>query len=90
MAQGQRRSTTDFVATWEGRADAAREEGERLRGEIMASVQRGRPDELTPFTGQSAGLIHDAMPAADIVRALEAEAERALERAAALRADQTG
>ena len=51
----------------------------------MASVERGRPDELTPFTGQSAGLIHDVLPAAEIVRRMVAGAEEALDRAGALR-----
>jgi enoyl-[acyl-carrier protein] reductase II len=76
---------TEFVAEWQGRAGEAREHAERLRGEIMASVGRGRPDELTPFAGQSAGLIHDVLPAAEIVRRMVAGAEEALGRAAALR-----
>jgi enoyl-[acyl-carrier protein] reductase II len=69
---------TDFVAAWEHRAGAARAEAERLRAEIMASVQNGRGHELTPFTGQSAGLIDDVRPAAEIVAAMVAEAEDAL------------
>jgi hypothetical protein len=31
-------------------------------------VRRRRPDELTLFTGQTAGLIHDVLPAAETVR----------------------
>jgi len=76
---------TEFVAEWQGRRDEVRERAEGLRGKIMASVGRGRPDELTPFTGQSAGLIHDVLPAAEIVRRMVAGAEEALDRAAALR-----
>jgi hypothetical protein len=38
-----------------------------------------------PFTGQTEGLIHDVLPAAEILRAMVAEAELALERANALR-----
>jgi enoyl-[acyl-carrier protein] reductase II len=75
---------TDFVAAWEGRHDDAREHADRLRAEIMASVQEGRGHELTPFAGQSAGLIRDVLPAAEIVRALAREAERALARAGRL------
>jgi len=71
---------TDFVAEWEERRDAG-EHADRLRAEIMASVQQGRAHELTPFTGQSAGLIDDVRPAADIVRAMVAEAEEALKSA---------
>jgi enoyl-[acyl-carrier protein] reductase II len=76
---------TEFVAEWQGRPGEAREHAERLRAEIMASAERGQPDELTPFTGQSAGLIHDVLPAAEIVRRMVAGAEEALDRAAALR-----
>jgi enoyl-[acyl-carrier protein] reductase II len=76
---------TDFVTTWEGRHEEAGEEADRLRGQIMDSIQRGRPHELTPFAGQSAGLVRDVLPAADIVREMAREAEQALERAAALR-----
>jgi enoyl-[acyl-carrier protein] reductase II len=77
---------TDFVATWEGRPDEARQQADALRGQIMASIQEERAHELTPFTGQSAGLVHAVRPAAEIVRTLAGEAEQALERTAALRA----
>lgn len=69
---------TDFVAAWQGRAGEAAEQAERLRGEIMGSVRRGRPDELTPFTGQTAGLIAEVLPAGEIVRAMVADAQEAL------------
>jgi nitronate monooxygenase/enoyl-[acyl-carrier protein] reductase II len=72
---------TDFVAEWERRPDEAGRQAERLRGEIMASVEQRRPHELTPFSGQTVGMIRDVMPAAEIVRGMVAEAEDALERA---------
>ena len=74
---------TDFVAKWASRPEEARAQADRLRGEIMASIQERRPHELTPFTGQTAGLIEDVRPAADIVRSIVAEAETAIESAAA-------
>ena len=77
---------TDFVSEWERQPEEALRQAERLQAEILASIQRGRPHELTPFTGQSAGLIDDVLPAAEIVRRLVDEAEDALERTAALRA----
>ena len=77
---------TPFVEEWQGRPEEARKEGERLRAELMSAVQRHRPDELVPFTGQTAGLIHDILPAAEIVRTMITEAEQALERASTLRA----
>ena len=74
---------TDFVAEWHGRFDDAAAQAEELRGKIMGSVRAGRPDELTPFTGQTAGLITDVLPAGEIVRRMAAEACDALRRGAA-------
>jgi enoyl-[acyl-carrier protein] reductase II len=76
---------TDFVAEWEGQAEEAGRQAERLTAEIMAAVQQRRPHELTPFTGQTAGMIGELLPAAEIVRRMVAGAEDALERAGALR-----
>jgi nitronate monooxygenase/enoyl-[acyl-carrier protein] reductase II len=42
---------------------------------IRESVAAGRGDEYLPFAGQSAGLIHEVLPAAEIVRRVIAEAE---------------
>lgn len=75
---------TAFVKQWQGPADAEHE-AERLRGEIMGSIQARSAHELVPFTGQTAGLIHEVLPAAEIVRRMVAEAEEALERAVGLR-----
>ncbi len=50
--------------------------GARIRDALLA----GRGDEYLPFAGQSAGLIHEILPAAEIVRRVVAEAEAALER----------
>ena len=50
--------------------------GPRIRESLVA----GRGDEYLPFAGQSAGLIDDVLPAAEIVRRVVAEAEAALER----------
>ena len=41
---------------------------------IRASVLEGGGDEYLPFAGQSAGLIHEVLPAAEIVRRVVAEA----------------
>jgi enoyl-[acyl-carrier protein] reductase II len=72
---------TEFVAEWQDRSAEAAEHADRLRDAIMGSVRRGRPDELTPFTGQTAGLVHDVLPAAEIVRGMVDGAEHALRRA---------
>jgi enoyl-[acyl-carrier protein] reductase II len=76
---------TAFVEQWQGRPEEARREAERLRAELMSAVQQRRPHELVPFTGQTAGLVHEILPAAEIVRFMVKEAEDALERASALR-----
>ena len=69
---------TDFVAEWEGRPEEARRQADSLRAGIMAAVRERRPHELTPFAGQSAGLVHDILPAAEILRMMSSEAEKAL------------
>jgi enoyl-[acyl-carrier protein] reductase II len=48
--------------------------GARIRDAVLA----GRGDEYLPFTGQSAGLIDDVLPAAEIVARVMTEAEEAL------------
>ncbi len=76
---------TPFVEEWLQRSEEARREAERLRAEIMSVVQRHRPHELVPFTGQTAGLIHEMLPAAEIVRTMITDAEQALGRPSTLR-----
>ena len=73
---------TPFVEAWHGRPESAGAAAEQLREEIMGSVREGRPDALTPFTGQTAGLIADVLPAGEIVRRMAAHACDALARAA--------
>jgi enoyl-[acyl-carrier protein] reductase II len=70
---------TPFIDTWQHRHDDARREADRLRGEVLAAVQQGRIHELLPFAGESAGLVHDIVPAGEIVQRLVAEARHALE-----------
>lgn len=75
---------TPFIDTWQHRHDDARREADRLRGEVLAAVQQGRIHELLPFAGESAGLVHDIVPAGEIVQRLVAEARHALERSQTL------
>ena len=75
---------TPFIEAWQRRTDDARQQAERLRSEIMAALREGRIYELVPFTGQTAGLIHDILPAGEIVHKIVAEAEGALQQAAEL------
>ncbi len=69
---------TSFVEEWQRRPEEARREAERLRGELMSVVRERRPHELVPFTGQTAGMIDEILPAGEIVRTMVSEAEEAL------------
>jgi len=53
---------------------------------LLRAVRSGGGHDLLPFTGQSTQLVHDVVPARELVARLVAEAERALDRAAAARA----
>lgn len=75
---------TPFIEEWQQRREEARREAERLRGELMTAVQQGRMHEMTPLTGQTTGLIHEILPAGQIVRRIVAEGEQALREVASL------
>jgi nitronate monooxygenase/enoyl-[acyl-carrier protein] reductase II len=48
---------------------------------LVAAIRAGGGHDSVPFAGQSAGLVHDVAPAADIVARLVVETETALARA---------
>jgi nitronate monooxygenase/enoyl-[acyl-carrier protein] reductase II len=75
---------TPFIDQWQQRRDEAKQQAERIRGEVLAAVQQGKLHELMPVAGQSAGLIHDILPAGEIVRRMVVEAQQTLERATKL------
>jgi len=75
---------TPFIEEWQQHRDEARQEAERLQGELMTALQQGRIHEFVPFAGQSAGAIREILPAGEIVRRMVAEAEEALERSTKL------
>ena len=54
--------------------------------ELLAALREDRAHEYLPFTGQSAALIHDVRPVAEIMRELVEGAEAALARALSSRA----
>jgi nitronate monooxygenase/enoyl-[acyl-carrier protein] reductase II len=65
---------TPFVERVQGQpVDAA-----AIRAEVVAAIEEGRMHELVAMAGQSAGLIADVSPAAEIVARIVAEAEAAL------------
>lgn len=76
---------TRFIEEWQDRRDQAAKEAERLQAEISSGFQQGRMEEFVPFTGQTAGLIRQILPAEEIVHTLIRDAEEALQRANDLR-----
>jgi nitronate monooxygenase/enoyl-[acyl-carrier protein] reductase II len=72
---------TPFIDSWNARRAEARERAQQLLGEMGALRQSGRGHEFLAVAGQTAGAIHDVLPAAEIVRRLVAETEATLERA---------
>lgn len=74
---------TPFLTAWLQRRDDATQDVEDLQAEVKAAVT-GRLTELMPLAGQTAGMIRDILPAAEIIRRIVAEAEEALKRTAKL------
>jgi nitronate monooxygenase/enoyl-[acyl-carrier protein] reductase II len=72
---------TPFVDRWNADPAAARLQAERLGQELVEALRGGRAHEYLPFTGQTAGVIRDVRPAAEIVATLVQGAEEALRRA---------
>ncbi|HEY8492174.1 MAG TPA: hypothetical protein VIO14_14420 [Dehalococcoidia bacterium] len=68
---------TPFVDRWNGRRDEVRAHAVRLSQEFLEAVRTGRVREYAPFTGQTAGLIQEVLPVAEIMRRLVAGAEAA-------------
>jgi nitronate monooxygenase/enoyl-[acyl-carrier protein] reductase II len=75
---------TPFVERWRDQPDEARRHAGEIRDEVMTALRTGRVHELVPFTGQTAGLIADILPAGELVRRIVAEAEQALARGGSL------
>jgi len=69
---------TPFIDRWNADPVGAGTAAESLRAEVLDAVRAGRLADLLPFTGQSAALVHDILPAAELVRRIVAEASEAL------------
>jgi enoyl-[acyl-carrier protein] reductase II len=63
--------------------DPAAVDAGQVRARFLADVRHGGGQDALPFTGQSAELIHDVLPAADLLARLVTDAERALRSTAA-------
>ena len=73
---------TPFTDKWQVRRDEVRADPRAVLNEIAKAEAEGGLEELFVVGGQSAGLVADIPPAADIVRAVTSEAEQVLLRTA--------
>ena len=71
---------TEWVEALRAEPSPAAGRVEELRAQVIEAITTGAPHELVPFTGQTAGLIHETLPAAEIVARMVAEAEAAIAR----------
>jgi NAD(P)H-dependent flavin oxidoreductase YrpB (nitropropane dioxygenase family) len=71
----------DRLVARSGKREEARRDRDRLRGEILATHQAGRPHETLLTAGQTAGGIKEILPVAENMHRLVAESEAALSRA---------
>ena len=72
---------TGFTERWEARRDELRRDPAVMLAELEAAEEAGTIDELIVVGGQSAGLIEEVLPAAEIVETIAAEAAAILARA---------
>jgi enoyl-[acyl-carrier protein] reductase II len=77
---------TAFLDEWSGKREEARRERDRLRNQIVATTQAGRPHECVLWAGQTAGGIDEVLSVRDIIRRLVGETEAALSRSPGLKA----
>lgn len=71
---------TPFIEEWQQQPEEAKRQAGQIQSQVGAAIQQGRLGDLVPFTGQTAGMIREVLPAAEIVRRLVAEAEEAVQR----------
>jgi enoyl-[acyl-carrier protein] reductase II len=69
---------TEFVDEWSRSGSETVRESERIAAQIERASEEARLHELAPFTGQTAGLIKEILPAAEIVRSIVADADETL------------
>ena len=75
---------TQFTDRWQQRGDEVRSDPTTALTEMANAAAEDRLEELLVVGGQSAGLISDLLPAADIVQMLVSDAETALTNSASL------
>lgn len=73
---------TPLSERWTAHPEELAGQAERIGQELVAAVRAGGGEDYVPFAGQSVGLVREILPAAEIVRRVMDEAERALARLA--------
>lgn len=59
---------TSFIEEWNDRArNEVKQQAEQLRNILVSAIRQRRDHEFVPFTGQFEGLIHDILPAVEII-----------------------
>ncbi|OGA20368.1 MAG: hypothetical protein A3H32_02130 [Betaproteobacteria bacterium RIFCSPLOWO2_02_FULL_63_19] len=67
-----------FIERWAGREWLLRQRQTEALAEVQSARQAGDPEEAPLSYGQDAGLIHEILPAAEIVRRIVSDAETIL------------
>lgn len=67
-----------FIERWAGREWALRQHRAEAHARLQAARKNGDVEEASLSMGQDAGLIHDIVPAAEVVRRIAEEAEHIL------------
>jgi enoyl-[acyl-carrier protein] reductase II len=69
---------TSFIDDLQDQPELARRDAEQLLEVLKSAIQAGNVHEVMPTAGQTVGAITEVLPAAEIVRRMVSEAERAL------------
>jgi enoyl-[acyl-carrier protein] reductase II len=69
---------TAFLDTWEGRPEEMANVAADLGHALLGAIRAGNGHEYFPYAGQSAGLVTDVVPVAQIVQRTISQAEDAL------------
>ena len=64
-----------FISRWTGREWEVRARQPEVRARMLQAIEDGEVDEARLFIGQDAGLIHEILPAGDVVKWIAEEAE---------------
>jgi nitronate monooxygenase/enoyl-[acyl-carrier protein] reductase II len=69
---------TPLIGELQAQPEHARRDSQRLLEVLKTAIQAGNVHEVMPTAGQTAGGIREVLPAAEIVRRMVVEAEKAL------------